>query len=131
MMNSPHFCFLLWQFKLSFYSRQPLTITSVQPGISLFSFPTCACLTVTNTQMELISWSCWCHSWVFLSTGMRNFVMRHVVRCPLPSSLASLDQFHKPFWIYLVEMGSRHPCLKWNSPSSCTSNSGHLFAFSL
>lgn len=53
---------------------------------------------------------------------MRNFVIRQVGGCLLPSPFASLDQFHKPFWIYLVGMESRHPCLKLNSPSSYTPN---------
>ena len=35
-------------------------------------------------------------SWEMLSLGRFG-------RCPLPSPLASLDQFHKAFWIYLVE----------------------------
>lgn len=50
--------------------------------------------------------------------------------CPLPNPLTASDKPHKPSWIYLVEAGSRHPCLKLNSPSSYTSSSGHLFAFS-
>lgn len=68
---------------------------------------------------------------VFLSTVMRNFVIRQVGRCLLPSPLASLDQFHKPFWIYLVGMESRHPCLKLNSPSSYTPNISLLSIFFL
>ena len=61
-------------------------------------------------------------SWEMLSLGRFG-------RCPLPSPLASLDQFHKAFWIYLVEMGSRHPHLKLNSPSSYLSKFISLLSF--
>ena len=39
MMNNPCSYFLLWQFKW-FYKRQSFSVTTVQPGIIFFPFPT-------------------------------------------------------------------------------------------